>query len=417
MELSDLNLSAIIPTIIGLYGVTMLSTAWKGVGTGIFTWIKRRCTTTIQLSNMSWTFYMLIRYFERHGMTKALREIRYMTGKYGEDDEVSIGFGTGTHLLKLNGKRIIVRISTNGNYRLEDKMSMTLTMLGHDDNFAVWLREQLMDEFRMGIIPQDKIPIFTFSESWWTQIFRMERRSFDSVFIPNEQKERIISVINNFNVSEQWHLERGIPYHFGIMLYGPPGSGKTSIIKAIATYFNKGIYSLSINALNKLPIAVARLPKNSILVIEDIDSSQAVQEQKEDGPIIPPSVNINISRYGEDSTVTKEATLSTILNTLDGLASPSGRIIVMTTNHIDKIAPALLRPGRIDLMEHIDFIGIEEFSMFMSRYYDLSYDEVKARIEGKRMNTTTTIAEIQNYFMLKQPSTNEIIAHFMENSD
>ena len=62
-------------------------------------------------------------------------------------------------------------------------------------------------------------------------------------------------------------------------------------------------------------------------------------------------------------------TFSGFLNALDGVASGEERIIFMTTNHVEKLDPALIRPGRVDLMEHIDDASPEQARRLFERFF------------------------------------------------
>ena len=62
-------------------------------------------------------------------------------------------------------------------------------------------------------------------------------------------------------------------------------------------------------------------------------------------------------------------TFSGFLNALDGVASGEERIIFMTTNHVEKLDPALIRPGRVDLIEKVDDATAEQATVLFDRFY------------------------------------------------
>jgi chaperone BCS1 len=129
-----------------------------------------------------------------------------------------------------------------------------------------------------------------------------------------------------------------VPYRRGYLLYGPPGTGKTSFTQAIAGALKLNICYLNLSGgrmddddLNR---ALNDAPSHSIILLEDID---ALFEGRE---------SVNKGKKGRRRG--REISFSGLLNALDGVRSQEGRILFMTTNHREKLDPALLRPGRAD---------------------------------------------------------------------
>jgi chaperone BCS1 len=178
----------------------------------------------------------------------------------------------------------------------------------------------------------------------WNNVKAKYRRPLNSLILAGGVVDSVINDANEFLNMEEWYADAGIPHRRGYLLYGPPGTGKTSTVYAVAGELGLEIYALSLASSfiddSFLQRAVSSVPKHSLLLIEDIDcafpsrdGSDDWGEQRTPGARAPPQSRV---------------TLSGLLNVIDGVNSEDGRLFFATTNHIDQLDPALLRPGRID---------------------------------------------------------------------
>lgn len=165
----------------------------------------------------------------------------------------------------------------------------------------------------------------------------IQPRSRNSVILKEGQMDRILGHLNTFLTNKAAYAKADIPFRTGILLYGDPGSGKSSTALAIANELKMNVYIITLSALlndESLGDCFSNIPANSIVILEDIDTASAVKE-----------------RDGDDST---GVTMSGMLNVLDGFQSPPGVITIMTTNRREVLDDAIIRPGRVDLMEKLD---------------------------------------------------------------
>ncbi len=158
------------------------------------------------------------------------------------------------------------------------------------------------------------------------------RRSLDSVVLDADTARALHDDIHGFFGRRDWYAQMGIPWRRGYLLHGPPGTGKTSVAYALAGELQLKLCTLSLTnpKLNDHSIAdlLQRTPPRSLILIEDIDAFFHARDK-------------------QDSRI--EVSFSGLLNALDGVAAQEGRIVVLTTNHREKLDPALIRPGRIDV--------------------------------------------------------------------
>jgi SpoVK/Ycf46/Vps4 family AAA+-type ATPase len=236
-------------------------------------------------------------------------------------------------------------------------------------------------------------------EGYWDFMNTSDIRNIDSLFLKQNQKNTLMEYVTNFMKTEtrEDYLKFNIPYKCNILLYGVPGTGKTSTILTIASHIktNIGVIPISREITDsKLVHAFNNVRKNDckILVMEDIDC-------------------LFIDRKSND-TLKNSLTLSGILNCLDGLCRNEGIIVFLTTNRIDALDDALIRSSRIDY--RIEYTYADEyqtrecFNYFFPQLKD-NFSKFYDRISFKKY----TIAMLQEFFFKFRKSQN-IIDHLCE---
>ncbi|KNC47393.1 chaperone BCS1 [Thecamonas trahens ATCC 50062] len=202
----------------------------------------------------------------------------------------------------------------------------------------------------------DKTIIYTAWGTEWRPFGHPRRkRPLDSVILDTDKGESLVGDVTEFLQSSQWYIERGIPYRRGYLLHGPPGCGKSSFITALAGELDYGICILNLNDRgmtdDRLAYALSEVPQQCIVLLEDIDAA-----------FPDPTAS---RRMETDSYLT----FSGLLNTLDGVASSEDRLLFMTTNHLDRLDPALIRPGRVDYIEYIGHATTPQARKLFTTFY------------------------------------------------
>jgi mitochondrial chaperone BCS1 len=190
--------------------------------------------------------------------------------------------------------------------------------------------------------------LYVRDDDYWMRVDGYVPRSLDSVILKTGEKECLIQDVEKFKAARERYRKLGVPYHRGYLFYGPPGSGKTSIVSALAGQFGMSIYTVNLTDFNdrSLAKAINDVPTKSLILFEDIDCMSSGKAR--------PDAEVRATkdaRVPDDNANPRErlgVTLSGLLNVLDGFSAPENMLFVMTTNKIETLDKALLRPGRID---------------------------------------------------------------------
>ncbi|KAG8832204.1 hypothetical protein FRC18_005414 [Serendipita sp. 400] len=187
---------------------------------------------------------------------------------------------------------------------------------------------------------------------YWRYNGSRQKRPLSSIVLEPGVKDMIVADCKDFLRSEDWYAERGIPYRRGYLLYGVPGSGKTSLIHALAGELGLDIYvvSLSAKGMNDTMLMnlMGRIPQRCILLLEDLDAAFTRSVTRDSTSTGVPTTTKTTSSSLLTTTIENDGnslSLSGLLNALDGVAASEGRLLFATTNHIDRLDEALRRPG------------------------------------------------------------------------
>ena len=226
----------------------------------------------------------------------------------------------------------------------------------------------------------------------WQAVTTRPSRSIDTVVLEEHQKFECLSDINEFLRAARWYANLGISYRRGYLFHGAPGVGKTSLSFAFAGVFGLEIYCLSPTAVTlteeDLIMLFTALPQRCIVLLEDIDCAGVSRprpvSKKKSRRKSKRSSRKNDSESSPPSKLTNAITISGLLNAIDGVATAEGRILIMTANHVDKLDPALTRPGRIDMRIEFKLANKQQVKELFLRLY--SADSIESKKQPTRLS-------------------------------
>lgn len=243
-----------------------------------------------------------------------------------------------------------------------------------------------------------------------------------TLYLKERDEETMFGFMNNFKHNKHVIEQLGLPYKLSMLLHGSPGTGKTSSVQILASYLQKDIYYINLNNVktNKALLMVfeyvnKKCVNGGIIVMEDIDvmckvvlkrgerGERGTEEGKEGKeslhPLTPPG---------------DELTLSYFLNILQGGLTIEGTIFVATTNDIDVLDPAFIRPGRFDLRMKLDMCDHYQFQMIYLKFFGRKIPDILlCRIKEMKYTPAAVISELQKYIIFPQPD-EKILEIFVE---
>lgn len=262
--------------------------------------------------------------------------------------------------------------------RYDKDKEISFRVFSHEAQIAVIRKLEQLNQARA----TSRKAVLKMMNQWgsWRTRSDLPPRTMESVSLPPEQKQRIMDDLSGFLKAEEKYNRLAIPWHRGYMFYGPPGTGKTSLVKALANEFNLDLWYISLadlKAETSLLGLLAEVGPCSMLLLEDIDTIKITHDR--------------------DSADQGSISMGSLLNTLDGVATPHGLITVMTTNRFDILDPALTRAGRMDLIEELGYPSKSTVRGMFSYFYEGQTTDLGPIGEDEfKMNNVSTsqIAEV-----------------------
>lgn len=351
-----------------------------------FAFLKRRFIVTLDITSADETFDWFNKWLstiDYSKNTKLLTVSSRSSGKDNKKPELFFSPAPGNHIFFYKGRVIWINRNREKSIGTEKGFiniyeQFTVIMLGRNKEILKDLIKDARDYCYN--LELDKVKIYVNSNWEWSKIQCQNPRKLKTVILKNNLQYEIKKDIKEFFKKEEWYRDMGIPYRRGYLLHGCPGTGKTSLVKALAGEFEIPIYILNISkdtTENQFLSLISNVPEKSIIVIEDIDCLFNSKRKMNKG-------------YGIN--------FKTLLNAIDGIVSPYGTLLFLTTNHKLKLDSALIRPGRIDREYHIGKVNKKQAIDLFKLFYPSSNgcaEKFGRNIESNKY----TPADLQKYFI------------------
>jgi hypothetical protein len=244
-------------------------------------------------------------------------------------------------------------------------------------------------------------------------------RRFTNLF--GEEIQRIKKRVDFFQNNKKWYDDKGIPYTLGVLMSGQSGSGKTSTIKCLANELKRHVVNIHLtNTMSRTQLEnlfyndILNVTQNGkteqyhipvdqrLFVLEDVDCQcdivfertqlSEVETLKEDlenkkkevaelrAYMMNPNkekgmIELQKKAIAGSKKQPEQITLSFLLNLLDGVFETPGRVIIMTSNWIDKLDHALIRPGRFDIIANFGMANYKMIFEMMEHHYNCKLDD------------------------------------------
>lgn len=364
---------------VSLWGLGVITWFSRNVPMRLYEFIKTNVITTITIENNDLNHQgdsqvlRMYAFLENHSSNRFIRNYRldfyhFRHFVFGEKQRNSKGSittlipGTGKHIFFYNGRLFWANIGKETREQKNDRETISISTFSR--NVAVF--NDLIDSVAP-TINEDTINLHTLYGTDWSQLCSIKKKPITTVVTHGGLLEKLIKDIEDFYSKKEWHEEKGIKHKLVIMLHGMPGTGKTSLIQVLASYFGKSIRQVNLeNTSDDLLLrAMAHLDSDDFAVFEDIDSHEVLHSRgltknvkiisgdtshnkmKEFKPLSRGDIIEPPKAHGSEFDF-KSLTLSGVLNVFDGVLPLDGVVTFMTTNRLEVLDNALLRKRRVD---------------------------------------------------------------------
>lgn len=373
---------------------TVIAQRLLGLAESAWSSLQSRLVLRITLQSDTPAYDWMVEWLAGHPDALTIRNLQVVVRRHDEADQaqVILAPGPGEHLLREDGSLIWVSIRQPTQeqpgrvYRVRSAHEMTLTFLRKNRQQVL----KLLEEARLSYERRrhNLLRVMRYGFDTWQEGAFLPVRRLESVVLAEGVLERLVADILSFMDREEWYADLGIPFRRGYLLVGPPGNGKSSLVMALAGHLQAPLCPLTLanESVTDSTLAdmMSNLPPRAIVLIEDIDALFDGRTALQSGKL----------------------TFSGLLNAIDGVSAGSSRLLFVTTNHPERLDPALIRPGRIDQILELGNADRDQARRMFLRFFpgaDAHAAQFAVWAEGQSMAT------LQQHLIARHHDINEAV--------
>lgn len=269
--------------------------------------------------------------------------------------------GYGNHFVKLMGRWTLVTLTTEV-HGDKPRETIRITIPGRDTDYFRKLVKHYSDTKK----EDSRRYVYKSNGKDSIRGSLIKPIPLDSVALEPETRQKIFVECERFFKGEEHFRKLGLPWKLTMLLHGMPGTGKSTIAKLIASIYSSNIHTVNLNEISGqgLNQMVSEVRRGDILLLEDIDTCKATHRRSEDK-----NGSGNVTDWEDGLSFTVD--LTTLLNTLGGVEELDGVIIIMTTNHRNKLDPALVRAGRVEIDFEVPLITPKTLKTHLNKIFEM----------------------------------------------
>lgn len=367
---------------LGVFGV--VAAFLRVVLLAIRRFVVRRIWVSLTLDNRSPAYRHFCIWMEHNKVLARSRHVR-MTDKRWASGTKGYAPAPGQHWFVWRGRLCRLgrdisdksKVGAAHNQRPMEVLTVTV-LFGQVATILGWIDEGQRSAQRMDRIGPG---VHILKGEYWEHVGDVPRRAIDTVLVDDDRIARVLDDMRWFYQASDWYAARGVPWRRGYLFHGPPGTGKSSLIRALASELSVDIATLDVGGAgltdDGLREAMMCAPARALIAVEDVDAMFTRRERGE-------------KRTG--------VSFSGLLNAIDGVAAQEGRALVMTTNHKERLDPALIRPGRADVHVALGWVGARTARRLFERFFP-GEDALATRFEQHLGQATLSPAQIQGWLL------------------